>query len=199
MPALFGCALAWRPGIGDPTVLGWIAAVAYALAAALSARLALGRSRPGSRSRSRIRPRDAAAERAFWALAALALAGLALNKQLDLQTLLMQAARCAAQAQGWYAERREVQGTVIRALAAAALLGGALLLLMLRRTLARTGPAIAGLGILVVWIVLRASLFNHVELPGGSAGLRGPWVELGGIALFALGAVRARAVRAKER
>ena len=62
----------WKPGIGDPTVYGWLAAAAYALGALLCWRA------------SRRAP---ARERKFWLIAMALLAFLAINKQLDLQTL----------------------------------------------------------------------------------------------------------------
>lgn len=186
LDAIVDCALGrWSPRIGDPTAMGWVTVAAYALAAALALGLALGRAR------------GASVERAFWALAALYLACLAVNKQLDLQTLGTEIGRCAARAGGWYGERRAVQVAVIGALVAAAALAGALALALLRRTLPRTGLALLGLFGVTVFVLVRAVGFHEVDrligLPRAD-GLRLNWIfELGAIALFVGGALRALA------
>src|SRR5262245_63104416 len=97
----------WRPGIGDPTPLGWLTVAAYAVAAALCARAALREGRSGPRG--------------FWWGLAAALALLGVNKQLDLQTLLMQVSRDLARAQGWYDRRQAYQRLFIGGVAVAAL------------------------------------------------------------------------------
>ena len=69
----------WRPGIGDPTFMGWLTVAAYAIAAftALLAARRAGRA-PGTTRGSR----------GMWLLVAAFMALLCLNKQLDLQSLL---------------------------------------------------------------------------------------------------------------
>jgi len=53
-----------------------------------------------------------------WALLALLMAFLAINKELDLQSAFTVAGRCLAKAQGWYEERRDFQRHFIFALIA---------------------------------------------------------------------------------
>lgn len=85
----------WSPAIGDPQITGWVTVAAYVVAALMSAAVWL-----------RLKGRRG---RVFWAMVALLLAALAVNKQLDLQSALTAAGRCLARAQGWYGERRLVQ------------------------------------------------------------------------------------------
>jgi hypothetical protein len=150
------CAAAqWAFRIGDPHPLGWTATLGAALAALAAAGVARRAPFPAA-SRTR--------ERAFWCLLALALALYALNKQLDLQTFVTATGRCMARAQGWYAERRGVQRDFVLALLAAAGLAGLLLLLWLRGTLARSGPALAGLVLLGGFVAVRAASIHHMDV-----------------------------------
>jgi hypothetical protein len=166
----------WSPGIGDPTPLGWLTVAGYALACVLSVRAA---------------SRDRAGNARLWLGIAVFLASLAINKQLDLQSLLTALAREGALAHGWYQSRRPVQALfvlVVMALSA----GAALWLLTLTR---RRGTAIrvASLGVafLLLFVIVRAASFHHMD-----AFLRETFVavtmnhllEIGGIALVGLAA-----------
>lgn len=194
MDIILDCALGrWSPVIGDPTPAGWITVVAYGVAAVLALALAAGRASG----------RDAGAERLFWTLAAGYLAFLAVNKQLDLQSLLTAVGRCTARLQGWYGERRAVQAGMILALVGASLGAGLIAMWVFRRTLGRTGPAILGLMAITTYVLVRAVGFHHMDrligtrLPGG---LKVNWVfELGAIALFLFGAGWAMAMRRARR
>ena len=97
--ALYGAFLTqfnWSPGIGDPTVGGWITVVLYFLAAVSCWVIA------------RKLDHDTQERRIWWSISILFLA-LGINKQLDLQTALTEAGRVLANFQGWYAKRRLVQ------------------------------------------------------------------------------------------
>ena len=186
MDGALACSLRkWSPQIGDPTLMGWLTVAAYAAAACLALVAALSV------------PREAPArggERAFWLAAALALAFLSVNKQLDLQSFLTAYGRCLSQAQGWYEERRAVQRNAILLLIWTCLASGALLAWALRRTLRRTWLGLAGLVAVAAFVLVRAVGFHHVDaLIGIRLGdARMNWVlELGGISLFAAGALLA--------
>ncbi len=174
----------WSAGLGDPHPMGWITVGVYALAAVLSARRAtLGPFAPDSRKR----------ERLFWALAAILLGLLAINKQLDLQTLLTEIGRCAARAQGWYENRQVVQRWFILGVIVSGTLLVGFLALLMRRTLRRTGLAILGLGLVFTFVAVRAAGFHHVDILIGTevAGLRMNWLlEMPGPALVAVAALR---------
>jgi hypothetical protein len=73
----------WEPTIGDPTFMGWFTVAAYAVAALLAARVWL-------RKREKI-----------WLLVTIGMAGLCVNKQLDLQSLITAIGRVIAWHEGW--------------------------------------------------------------------------------------------------
>ena len=171
----------WTPGIGDPTIYGWITVAAYA-AGALCCWWASTRAPKG--------------ERRFWQLLTLVMVFLCINKQLDLQTLLTDAGRVEAKLHGWYAERRKYQIGFILALAAASIVA---VIILLGRASRASGPvrgAIVGLAFLLLFVLVRASSFHKVDLfiNRSLGGLRANHVmELGGIALvtaFAIAAAR---------
>lgn len=176
----------WAPGIGDPTVLGWITVAAYAGVAALcgwNARRALGFP----------------VEQRVWIALALLLVALAINKQLDLQSWFTTVGREHAKQQGWYAHRQAVQVAFILGLVAASI--GVLLLLRLALGAAwrRYALVACGLALLLTFIVIRAATFHHVDrlLHVQLGALRLNHVmELGAIALVALGAWTWRAPEA---
>ena len=172
----------WRPGIGDPSVVGWLTVVGYFAAAAACLRAARrDAARTGRRS-------------AFW-LGLFALAAfLGVNKQLDLQSLLTQTARDLLREAGLYDRRQTYQAAFIGAVAV-----GCLGLLAAALRLTRGDPArklaAGGLVFLLGFVTVRAASFHHVDALLGSTvgGLRWNWVfELAGIALLAAGAFRVR-------
>lgn len=186
MTALLDCIVgSWSPGLGDRHAMGWITVGVYLLAATTAARAAVrGRFPAASRGR----------ERTFWLLAAAVLVVLAVNKQLDLQSLLTAAARCHAQANGWYDNRRSLQVAFILGIAAAGLLALVALAWLLRGTLRRTGAALLGLAFVAVFVLIRAAGFHHVDLliDREVGGVRLNWVlELAGPALVVIAGLRA--------
>lgn len=139
----------WSPQIGDPGLTGWLTVLAYAVCAMLA--LAVWRRLKGQRGR------------VFWAVLALLLAALAVNKQLDLQSAVTVTGKCLARAQGWYDHRR-----VLQALFIALVAGGALAMLLgltvsLRGRLRRNLLAAAGLTLVLSYVVVRAFSFHHFD------------------------------------
>ena len=132
-------------------------------------------------------------ERRFWVIAAGVLLLLAINKQLDLQSLLTMVARCHAQLSGWYDVRRGVQEAFIYLVAAGAVVTMGLMTLLLRGILGRVWLALVGLGFVCAFVVIRAASFHHVDVFLGStaAGMKLNWLlELPGPILVALVAWR---------
>jgi hypothetical protein len=173
----------WRPGIGDPSVMGWVTVAAYFCAAVLclfSARRAMG-----------LRTARHDASPLFWfGLAALFVA-LGINKQLDLQSWFTSVGREMARNGGWYEQRRTVQMIFIIALASTGVIAIAWLLWRIRRSWRSHGLAVLGTIFLIVFIIIRAGSFHHFdEMLGWSlVGVRMNWLlELSGIACVALGA-----------
>lgn len=185
----------WHAGIGDPSLFGWFTVGLYALAAVLAAAAAKRCLRRGPALQ---RP---GRERAFWALTAIVLAVLAVNKQLDLQSWFTHAARDLAKEQGWYERRRDFQMLFVAGLAGATLALGTAAVWLLRGTSGAAKLALAGLAFLGVFIVLRASSFHHVHevmfrsVPGVNMNVALEWT---GIALTAAGAALARKTHRRE-
>jgi hypothetical protein len=170
----------WRPGIGDPSFMGWLTVAAYLYAAFICRKAGIF---------ARLRG-DLGAHR-FWGMLAILLLGLGINKQLDLQTFFTLAGKQAAQAQGWYESRRIVQGIFIVFVIAAAALGLHWAWRRIRHRIAELWFPLAGFALLLSFVVIRAASFHHVDqlLHFKMAGLKVNWIlELGGIALVALGA-----------
>lgn len=182
----------WHWGLGDNNVVGWATVLVYLMAGLASARAALALRGPDAVLRR---------ERRFWWIAAAILLALAVNKQLDLQTLLTLIARCHAQLAGWYDIRRTIQREFILGVAVA---GAGLMLVLawlLRGILGRVWPALLGLGFVCVFVLVRAASFHHVDSLLGTwiFGVKMNWVfELPGPILVATAAWRRRR-RASDR
>jgi phosphatidylserine synthase len=138
----------WKPGIGDPTVYGWVVAAAYALGAILCWRA----SRRGPTG-----------ERRFWRFATALLAFLAINKQLDLQTLFTDVARAMAKLQGWYANRRDYQEGFIAGLAAAFAAIVLILMLRSRRDRPVVRGTVVGIALILLFVLVRASSIDRID------------------------------------
>ena len=168
----------WRPVIGDPTIVGWATVAAYALAAVLALALTVS---PKGRS-----------ERWFWCVLFILLSFLAINKQLDLQTLLTVTARCMAQIDGWYAQRRSIQVYFIIGVIVIAFAFALVLFIALRRNLGRVWMAALGFTLLLAFVAIRAAGFHHMDLLISTSilGVKLNWVmELTGIVLITLNAI----------
>jgi hypothetical protein len=212
----------WSPGLGDPTIIGWLTVVAYLAGAYLcflafkierfrrdrpSAGLAAYLDALGWLRRGLIgRRREAvpAVERvpALWAGLSLMLLLLGINKQLDLQSLLTEIGRILARDEGWYEGRRTVQVVFILLL----LVLGAWVLRALwvfcRAHLEQTRLALLGSLGLVAFVAIRAASFHHVDLIIGTeiAGVDlNAWLENGAIACIAVGAARQIGVALRRR
>lgn len=150
LASLHRCILdSWSPGLGDPTVAGWLTVAAYVGCAGLAALV--------------LRRRAAGQAHIFWLLISLAMAFLALNKQLDLQSLLTASGRCVARQQGWYDERQAFQRHFIEGLLIGIALMLALGLYLLRRDLRQNGLALIGLVVVAGFVAIRAVGFHHVD------------------------------------
>jgi hypothetical protein len=164
----------WKPGIGDPTIYGWLTVAAYGLGAVLCWRA------------SRAAPRR---EHRFWLVATALLAFLCVNKQLDLQTLFTDIARLLAKVQGWYDQRRTYQEGFIAGLAVA--FGVTVLILMLRSTQDRlvVRGAVLGIALVLLFVLVRASSIDRIDwlLARHLGGLKvNHTLELGSIAIVAV-------------
>src|SRR6201989_3401528 len=119
----------WRPGIGDPTIGGWLTVVVYFLAVWSTwktARIA------------------ASGERGLWHAILILFVGLGINKQLDLQTALTELGRMAAFYLGWFEERRTIQLWFVVAVALVCILFATALLRSSRNAPIPTRLALVG-------------------------------------------------------
>lgn len=177
----------WSPAIGDPTISGWMTVGLYLVAAGLC----FLRAKDGfSGEVAALAP-----QRFFWILLSFFLFGLAINKQFDFQSLFTTVGRCAAQADGWYDNRGDVQRAFIGIVALAALLAGAAAFWMMRGFIREIPVAAAGFFILIIFVVLRAASFHHIDnfINTSLMGLRLNWVvEMSALGLIIYGAIAAR-------
>ena len=181
---------AWRPGIGDPTLLGWVTVVAYFTAAWGCFRAAW--HEPSSDGRRRRSPTP------FWLVLWALMVALGINKQLDLQSLITVVGRGMFRQHGLYERRRAFQFAFI--LAVAAICAGLLaaFLMASRRSLRRRWPALVGMMFLLGFVIIRAASFHHVDalLAARLGGLKWNWIfELGGIIVLGVGAYRVAATQ----
>ena len=187
----------WHPGIGDPTIIGWLTVLAYFIAMWLCWRalLTVLQARPGAlRDRNRLA--------FFWGFLVLLLLFLGFNKQLDLQSLFTQVGRDLAIAQGWYDQRRQYQLVFIVGIAAISLTVSVAMAVWLRRHLRDLIVGLIGLVALFSFITIRAASFHHIDAWIGARmpGYRfDSLMELGGIALIAYSAVLQRRRIARQR
>ena len=166
MSIIFPCAFSpWSPSIGDANLTGWSITAFYVVVAVFCARSARAAALALPMQRREV---------LFWWVCAFAMGFFAINKQLDLQTLMTDLGRCIALEQGWYEDRRDVQQRFLAAVVVLGVTGVLCCWLVLRRTFARTGLAVLGLGFVCLFLIVRAASFHHVDtLLGGSVlGLR---------------------------
>ena len=178
----------WSPGLGDNTAMGWVTVLVYLLAAILSTQAARAMQGPEAKVRR---------ERTFWRITAAVLFFLAVNKQLDLQTLFTMIGRCNARLMGWYDMRHTIQREFILAVGIAGVLTVGLLALLLRGLLGQVWPALLGIGFVCAFVLIRAASFHDVDGLIGSwaMGIKVNWLlELPGPILVALVAARRRRV-----
>jgi hypothetical protein len=182
----------WHPGIGDPTFLGWFTVAAYAATALLclrSYRLATVPVRPTRRDimASRVRRR-------FWLFTAAILVAFGVNKQLDLQSFLLEVGRMLAKSGGWYESRRVVQYVFLTGVAVTGAAAVMAMLWIFRRGGAWISLAQFGLVALCTFVIVRAASFHHVDMMlGMTIGFfrLNHVLELGGIAVIAAAAIGA--------
>ena len=178
--------LRWRPTIGDPSVMGWLTVAGYIVAAISCGRTAL---------QTPITPGPARNRRLTWLVMTAVMAALALNKQLDLQSLLTDIGRVAARHQGWYAERRSFQKWLVLGTLAGAGLTVSFLIFRFQTFWKQNVLLAVGIALLTTFIIVRAISFHHVDtlLKTKVVGIKLNWAfELGGIAIITLAAVRTR-------
>ncbi|MCA9296528.1 MAG: hypothetical protein KC983_08420 [Phycisphaerales bacterium] len=171
----------WTPGIGDPTITGWLSVVGYYLIALLCVAIVHAIRRTGSR-------RQVAA----WMMLAGTFMLLGLIKQFDLLSAVTAFLRDQAKRTGHYADRHEWSGMVM--LGIAIIVAGGLAWSMHRlrpRTRAQRGIAL-GTSMLILFIVTRSASIHTIDhlLRATIGSLRlNAWIEFSLLFTIAAGAV----------
>ena len=166
--------------------MGWLTVAGYIIAAISCGRTALQSSDPQGPARNR---------RLTWLVMTAVMAALALNKQLDLQSLLTDIGRVAARHQGWYAERRSFQKWLVLGTLALSGLTVSFLIFRFQTFWKQNVLLAAGIALLTTFIIVRAISFHHVDtlLKTKVVGIKLNWAfELGGITIITLASIRTR-------
>lgn len=175
----------WRPGIGDPTFMGWLITAAYLIASGLCGVCAWRTDRISPIYRSRHHC-------AFLWCLAMAMLLMGVNKQLDFQCWIIAVGKEMALAQGWYSQRRIFQMWLI----AGIMISGLILLIWLgwklKRLWRQYGLALFGILLLITFVIIRAAPLSHVAefrswQPVG--GVINSILELTGIGLVGISAL----------
>lgn len=146
----------WAFPAGDPTFVGWFTVVVYLLAAFLC--------HQARKSAQRCVPAGADTfEPSFWGSLALICLSLAVNKQLDLQSVLTAVGRDVAKENGWYEHRRVVQKGLVFSAGVIGITSIALLLPRLLTASRWTWLGLIGLAMLTTFVLIRAASFHHVN------------------------------------
>jgi len=175
----------WKPGIGDPTFMGWFTVAAYMMTALLSAFVALHSYRLFSVA-------DFQKQRLLWWVLAILFLLLGINKQLDLQSLFTDIGRAISIRQGWYSERRTFQFWFILVLAFTSLVCLFSVGWFIRKSLKENGLVLFGLTFLLTFILVRGASFHHFDkvLNWRPMGVRVNWIlELTGIFCIGIAAI----------
>lgn len=176
----------WSPGIGDPSMGGWLTVLLYVIAAWQVWRLLRYWDEPSITAFRN--------EHWFWRALLMGLVLLGINKQLDLQSALTEVGRILAEEQGWYDDRRQVQAAFI---AGVFIMGLTLFALTLNLTWGApvaTLWALLGSTGLVLFVIIRATSFHHVDAVLGHrfAGFRINWLLEMGALLVIIGSAGRR-------
>lgn len=183
----------WSPGIGDPTVAGWLTTALYLVSSVNCWSLARKLGLPAART---------SRERRAWRSISVLFFFLGINKQLDLQTALMEAGRMFAHYQGWYEQRQLVQLAFIALIAVMSLISAISLMIWVWDAPISTWLALIGTTLVISYVLIRAVSFQHVNsfifIGRRIFDFRWNWIlEMGGI-VFVLLASAWRQVHARE-
>jgi hypothetical protein len=130
-------------------------------------------------------------DRFIWCGISLGIAFLSVNKQLDLQTWMLQAGRDSARLHNWYDIRGPIQIAFVVLLAAFSVSIVACLRVYLSAVWSRFWLVVSGLAGLLFFIVMRATSVHHIDwmlgLTLGSVKINAI-VELTSISVVAAGA-----------
>lgn len=137
----------WSPGIGDPTIWGWLTVINYLLACVASSRAA----------------RANCDNAIFWTFVSLAMFALCVNKQLDLQSLLTAIGREMAERGRWYNDRKIVQIYFFKAIFLIAITAMSLLIFINLKSGKSVIVATVGMLLITTFVLSRAASFHGMD------------------------------------
>ena len=164
----------WTPGIGDPTIGGWVTVALYFLAAVSCWKTARRSNLPDQK---------------LWYAISILLFGLGINKELDLQSALTEFGRILAVKEGWYGQREVVQLYFIAGVAFVCGWSVIALIVGARRAPLSTWLALLGVMLILIFVLIRAASFHHIDrfIASTVFGFRWNWIlEMGGISVVLL-------------
>ncbi|EAZ90255.1 hypothetical protein [Crocosphaera chwakensis] len=167
----------WKPGNGDPTIMGWLTVFFYFITAFLCFKCGQKNDKNNL---------------IWWGLAFI-LVLLGINKQLDLQSWFTLIGKKMAIEQGWYEKRRIVQKDFIIGLIAISCASVMFIMQWMGTKIKHFLLPLLGLTFLVIFILIRATSFHHVDqlLGWNIGGMQMNWLlELGGISCLAIAAIK---------
>ena len=161
----------WTPGIGDPSIGGWITVLLYFLAV-----VSCWRTARNSKS----------TDQKIWYTISISFLALGINKQLDLQSALTELGRVLAFEEGWYRQRETVQQYFIAGVTLFCGWAVITLLVWARHSPLPTWLALTGTMFVTGYVLIRAASFHHIDRFIGTTvlGFRWNWLlEMGGISV----------------
>lgn len=177
----------WYPAIGDDSFLGWFTVVAYFFTSIIAAISTI------NTSHLKLSGKQLENHRLIWGLIAVTLLFLGINKQLDLQTWLTLKGKQIALVEGFYDERRTIQGIFILSIVFLGILYLVFLFWLVSNSTTNTRWGLIGLGMLICFVIIRAASFHHIDYFIGISfsNIRvNNILELGGIGTIALFALK---------
>jgi hypothetical protein len=177
--------------IGDPSFIGWFTSAGYLLAAIFAVRAY-------HLHRSAYSAADLQRRIAIWWLGvAVLLIMLGLNKELDLlQKLVREWGRILVVHQGWYDQRRTIQGAFLLVLLLLCTCGAAAAQRYFHRVWPRIARSAVGVTLILSYALLRAMQFNVSAAPVPRLLASLAWVlETGGVLVVLWCAIRAARLR----
>ena len=168
--------IGWQPTIGDPSFIGWLTVFAYFMTGIISAKVYVAGDYTFRRRIQR--------QKQLWLAIAIIMLLLCINKQLDLQSLFTQIAKAVFHDLGLYKDRRHYQSLFILGILFTGISLTAWLIYGYYQVIKNHLLALIGLGFLIIFVLIRAASFHHMDQLIGTSilGVKLNWVfELTGI------------------
>jgi len=152
---ILGSASQWHLGANDNTIGGWLVVCSYVVLGYLCWREFIRQlSSTGTSGR--------VLSALFWFVLSVGVTALGINKQLDLQTLIMAAGRRVALTEGVIRYRRLLEGGFFGIILIASVFSAAILWKLGRHASEHGRRVLVGTGLLLGFLIFRAAKIEHV-------------------------------------